>query len=295
MLMVAYSAMGQIQQAESISEEVTDAIIAIPVVTTPINNEDDADELSFEELEKDIEIGIEALSPTHLVPAHDLYKIWHTNMVNPYGIRLVDKPDTTIIDLSGYVHPINNVVTSEFGFRRGFRHHYGIDLRLNRGDSVLSAFDGMVRVVKFDRGGYGHYTVVRHHNGLETVYGHFSKVVVEPNQEVKAGDLLGFGGSTGRSSGPHLHYEIRYLGVPINPRKVICFNSFSTKSDTLFLYAGHFNYIKEIEQIRFWTVRKGDTLGRISQRTGVSINRLCQLNGIRRNSILRIGQRIRYT
>ncbi len=234
------------------------------------------------------------------VPSHALYKMWTNVLVNPYNIRLVDKTDTTTLSLAGYCHPLtknNNFprhVTSEFGFRRGFRHHYGIDLKLNTGDSVFCAFDGMVRIARRGKA-YGNYVVVRHNNGLETVYAHLSKITVNVNQVVKAGDMLGKGGSTGRSTGPHLHYELRYLGVPIPPRELIDFDHYCVKSDTLLLTAQQFNYIKEIEKVRFWTVKKGDTLGRIAQRTGTSLTRLCQLNNLRKTSIIRVGQRIRYT
>ena len=255
--------------------------------------EDDNDEeFGFDEL--DSEAATNTARFLDGMSAEEVYKIWSTDIVNPYNIRLTDKADTTMIDLSGYVHPMKNVVTSEFGFRRGYRFHYGIDVRLQRGDSVLCAFDGTVRIAKRAKG-YGFCVVVRHHNGLETIYGHFSKLAVKPNEEVKAGDLLGYGGSTGRSSGPHLHYEIRYLGVPLDPRMIVDFDNYSTKSDTLMLSAAHFAYAKEIEQIRFWTVRKGDTLGKIAQKTGISISKLCKLNKITTKSILRIGQKIRYT
>ncbi|MDR0582281.1 MAG: peptidoglycan DD-metalloendopeptidase family protein [Prevotellaceae bacterium] len=226
-------------------------------------------------------------------PAHSLYKIWTGEKVNPYDIRLVDMPDTVAIDLSGYCHPVNNRVTSHFGFRK-WRHHYGIDLRLRRGDPVLCAFDGKVRIARRNRT-YGYYVVVRHYNGLETVYAHLSKLLVTPDQPLKAGEPVGWGGSTGRSTGPHLHYELRYLGVAINPTAIIDFEQCTTFSDTLYLSAQHFDYIKEIERIRVWTVRQGDTLGRIAQKTGISISRLCRLNKISRKSILRIGQKIRYT
>ncbi|MDR2802054.1 MAG: M23 family metallopeptidase, partial [Prevotellaceae bacterium] len=194
-----------------------------------------------------------------LFPAHSLYKIWTGEKVNPYDIRLVDMPDTAVIDLSGYCHPVNNSVTSRFGFRK-WRHHYGIDLRLKRGDSVLCAFDGMVRIARRSRT-YGYYAVVRHYNGLETVYAHLSKLLVTPNQPLKAGDLIGWGGSTGRSTGPHLHYELRYLGVAIDPTTIIDFERHAPLDSTLYLTAKYFDYIKEIEKIRVWTVRRGDTLG----------------------------------
>ena len=255
-------------------------------------NAEESEMLSFDELDQEIDSSNIEFLPG--VPAADLYKIWSSDIVNPYNIRLSDKADTTVISLSNYVHPMNNVVTSEFGFRRGYRFHYGTDVRLKQGDSVLCTFDGIVRIAKRSKG-YGYCVVVRHYNGLETVYGHFSKLAVNPHDEVKAGDLLGYGGSTGRSSGPHLHYEIRYLGVPLDPRMIVDFDNYCTKSDTLLLNAAHFAYAKEIEQIRFWTVRSGDTLGKIAQKTGISVSKLCALNKMTTKSLLRVGQKVRYT
>ena len=221
------------------------------------------------------------------------YDIWSDTKINPYQVNLVDMKDTVKIDMSSFYSPVQSYVTSNFGFRR-WRHHYGIDLKVHRGDSVYNAFDGVVRITKRARD-YGYYVLVRHFNGLETLYAHLNKITVNPGDTLKAGIPVGLGGNTGRSTGYHLHFEVRYLGNPINPNDIIDFNSFTLKNQILVLNAQHFEYKKEIEKIRFWTVRSGDTLGRISQRTGISIARLCAFNGIKRTSILRIGQRLRYT
>ena len=221
------------------------------------------------------------------------YDIWSDTKINPYQVNLVDMKDTVKIDMSSFYSPAQSYVTSNFGFRR-WRHHYGIDLKVHRGDSVYNAFDGVVRITKRARD-YGYYVLVRHFNGLETLYAHLNKITVNPGDTLKAGIPVGLGGNTGRSTGYHLHFEVRYLGNPINPNDIIDFNSFTLKNQILVLNAQHFEYKKEIEKIRFWTVRSGDTLGRISQRTGISIARLCAFNGIKRTSILRIGQRLRYT
>ena len=148
------------------------------------------------------------------------------------------KTDTTILVLCDnktnfYAHPIKKRINSEFGYRKR-RFHYGIDIDLDIGDSVKCAFDGMVRIAKYHKG-YGNVVVVRHFNGLETVYGHLSGFRVRENQMVKAGTMLGYGGNTGRSTGPHLHFEIRYLGTPMNPRKVVDFEKFNLYCDTLFI------------------------------------------------------------
>ena len=222
------------------------------------------------------------------------YDMWDESLINPYGVRLVDMKDTIKIDLRGYTPPSQKYVTSDFGYRRG-QFHYGIDLKVHKGDTVFCAFDGQVRLAKSQRRGYGQYVVVRHNNGLETLYAHLEKTFVTPGQTVCTGEALGLGGSTGRSTGYHLHFETRYLGNVINPNDLYDFTECGVKSDVFWLSAANFEYVKEIEKVRFWTVRQGDTLGKIAVKTGVSVTRLCSLNRIKSNSILRIGQKIRYT
>ncbi|MBF0976287.1 MAG: M23 family metallopeptidase, partial [Bacteroidetes bacterium] len=99
------------------------------------------------------------------------------------------------------------------------RYHYGTDIGLKVGDSIVSVFDGTVRIVSYDAHGYGNYIVVRHNNGLESLYAHLSQTIAVENQKVKAGELIGLGGNTGRSTGPHLHFEFRFLGNPFNTKK----------------------------------------------------------------------------
>ncbi|MDR1681538.1 MAG: peptidoglycan DD-metalloendopeptidase family protein [Prevotellaceae bacterium] len=282
---------------EVYAQECPPADTAAPVDTLcPAGTEDDIEAFSLDDdIVEHVFDTVDMPSGDSEFPAHAVYsQIWHNSEINPYKIRLVDTPDTVLIDLSGYHHPIVNRITSDFGFRRRFRHHYGIDIKLRVGDSVRCAFDGKVRIAQRSRT-YGYYVVVRHYNGLETVYAHLSKLLVKPNEAINAGTTLGLGGSTGRSTGPHLHFELRYLGVPVNPNDIIDFTAGTPHRDTLYLSSAHFNYIKEIEKIRFYTVRQGDTLGHIAQRTGVPVGTLCRLNSITRKSIIRPGQRIRYT
>jgi len=222
------------------------------------------------------------------------YDIWDESLINPYGVRLAEMTDTIKIDMRGYYPPVQKYITSNFGFRRG-QFHYGIDLKVHKGDTVFCAFDGQVRLVNYQRRGYGNYMVVRHNNGLETLYAHLEKTFVPTGDVVKAGEALGLGGNTGRSTGYHLHFETRYLGNVIDPNDLYDFTEYCVKSDIFWLSSANFEYVKEVEKVRFWTVRQGDTLGRISSRTGISISRLCTLNNIKSTSILRIGQRIRYT
>ena len=221
------------------------------------------------------------------------YDIWSNTSINPYNVSLTGMKDTVKLDVSGYCPPSVKHVTSNWGFRK-WKFHYGIDLKVHRGDTVRSAFDGTVRITRRDRG-YGYFVVVRHDNGLETLYGHLNKILVKPDARVKAGQAVGMGGNTGRSTGYHLHLEFRYLGNPINPNDIVDFSEHKVKNPVLVITSNTFAYRGEIDKIRYWTVKKGDTLGRIAYRTGVSVSKLCSLNGITKNTVLRIGRKIRYT
>lgn len=220
--------------------------------------------------------------------------------INPYGYTLSKMRDTVKIPLTGYVPPIKMYVTSEFGPRWG-RRHEGTDLKVYRGDTIRCAWDGIVRIRRTDPRGYGRFVVVRHNNGMETLYGHMSRQLVAEGDSVKAGDPLGLGGRTGRSTGYHLHIEIRYLGNPINPRDVIDFTNHTTTTDTLYLTRENFKYQEiPVRKGRSYgtakggviIVRKGDTLGAIARRNGTTVARIRSLNGLKNNNI-RAGQKLR--
>lgn len=131
------------------------------------------------------------------------------------------------IDFNDMYFPLKKTyVTSNYGYRRQFsRQHQGIDLKAMVGDTVYASFDGRVRISQYNRGGYGNYIVIRHFGGLETLYAHLSKMIVKKNDEVKAGDPIGLSGNTGRSTGPHLHFEIRFCGIALNPGKIADFEN----------------------------------------------------------------------
>ena len=185
--------------------------------------------------------------------------------------------------------------------------HYGLDVKVFIGDTIRAAFAGKVRIVK-DQGrrkGYGKYVVIRHENGLETVYGHLSRQLVSEDQYVEAGEPIALGGNTGRSTGSHLHFETRFLGQPINPAVLFDFEKQDVLADT-YLYrkgiverslqnrsTGRTKSASGSQNVRYYKVRSGDSLGKIAQKTGVSINTLCRLNNITRNKILRPGQVLR--
>jgi len=229
-------------------------------------------------------------------PAYSLYPDWSNKSVHNYAN--VNIPDSFKIDLTGFVMPTTNTrITSKFGPRKR-RMHNGLDVKVYVGDSIYSAFDGKVRVVRYERRGYGNYVVIRHDNGLETVYGHLSKQLVKENQLVKAGEVIGLGGNTGRSTGSHLHFETRFLGVAINPALLFDFEKQDVVADNyLFTRRGKSGNSTMLASgngaIRYYKVKSGDTLSRIASRQGVTIDKLCQLNRITKKSILRPGQILR--
>ena len=261
-------------------------------------------------------------------PEMDIYtEGWDSQLVNPF--KPEDVPQSQNIDVSKFVMPHAGYVTSPYGYRKRFRRqHKGIDLKVHIGDTIRAAFDGKVRLTKFERRGYGYYVILRHTNGLETVYGHLSKFLVEPDQVVKAGDPIALGGNTGRSTGPHLHFETRFMGYPINPAAIFDFANQTVHTDTYTFdkntyqlarnydpaanseyqkkyLAEYAEYMKNHPEAakaavkaaaagaQYYTVKSGDTLGRIASRNGTTVNKLCQLNGISTKTTLQIGRKLR--
>ena len=231
-------------------------------------------------------------------PALSLYPNWNNQYVHAYGNAII--PETYTIDLTGFHMPTPSTkITSPFG-PRWRRMHNGLDLKVNIGDTIVSAFDGKVRIVKYERRGYGKYVVIRHDNGLETIYGHLSKQLVEENQLVKAGEPIGLGGNTGRSTGSHLHFETRFLGIAINPIYMFDFPKQDIVADTYTFRktkgvkrAGSHDTQVADGTIRYHKVKSGDTLSRIAKLRGVSVSTLCKLNRIKPTTTLRIGQVLR--
>ncbi len=254
-------------------------------------------------------------------PELDIYtEGWNSRSVNAYaGMEI---PDTKTIDVSEFAMPCPGYVTSPYGYRPRFRReHKGIDLKLQTGDTVYAAFTGRVRLTNFERRGYGHYVILRHTNGLETVYGHLSKILVKPDQDVKVGEPIALGGNTGRSFGSHLHFETRYMGIPINPAAIFDFANQTVHTDTYnfdkrtYKKARNFDPAANSEYARSYqaahpqrttasasgskksassyTIRKGDTLSRIASRNGVTVRQLCRLNGLTTKSKLTPGKRLR--
>jgi LysM repeat protein len=236
------------------------------------------------------------------IPAYDLYCHFDTRNLFPEksaresidGVLLM----TLCREACDFVYPVSGALNSDFGHRWG-RMHYGIDVDLETGDPVASAFEGMVRISQ-NHPTYGNVVVVRHPNGLETLYAHLSKLDVHPGDYVQAGDLIGLGGSTGRSTGPHLHFEVRFMGDPINPNEIVDTQQLSLRDWLLELTDKNFDLpvapvaTKAATQKKIHTVKSGETLSSIAVKRGTTVTSLCKLNRIGRNAIIRPGQRLRY-
>ncbi len=274
-------------------------------------------------------------------PASDIYSDWRNAGVTSVAGHV---PANYKIDLTGFCMPTSSrKVTSNFGPRWG-RAHQGIDVKVYIGDTIRAAFDGKVRVTQYQGGGYGYHVVIRHPNGLETLYGHLSKIIAKENQIVKAGDVIGLGGNTGRSTGSHLHFETRLCGTAINPALMFDFenqdvvaNSFVYRGGTIRKDTSIANNTKKAEaenekrneeiaaadtqnteeaielqeetakssrksrqakkkqskKPTAYSVQDGDNLSKIAKAHGTTVEKLCKLNGINRDGILRKGQKIK--
>lgn len=256
-------------------------------------------------------------------PSAQLYKEWS----NKYAHRASELPDSFRINLKHFCMPTTSrVITSNFGRRWG-RMHKGIDVKVYIGDTIRSAFAGKVRIVKYEANGYGNYVVIRHYNGLETIYGHMSKHLVEENQTVNPGDAIGLGGNTGRSTGSHLHFETRLCGVALDPALMFDFKNQDVTGDTYTFRRNkshnepalasrnnsentdeeaatatgsrsskYANSSRSVENdVRYHKVKKGETLSAIARKRGITIDKLCKLNRIKKSQRLCPGQILRYS
>ncbi len=265
-----------------------------------------------------------------LSPAAQLYDDWN----NIYAHRQTSLPDSFLIDLRGFAMPSpSTVITSNFGPRWG-RQHKGLDIKLNTGDTIYAAFTGKVRIVRYEAKGYGKYVVIRHNNGLETIYGHMSKQLVKENQDVRAGEPIGLGGSTGRSTGSHLHFETRLCGTALNPALMFDFLNQDVVGDYYMFRKSTYNqeslvatrlrgvggkggedntdYTALAQQktrqqqtktatrtqrqqtSNYHKVQRGETLYAIARKHGTTVDAICRLNRITQKTVLRPGQILKY-
>lgn len=247
-------------------------------------------------------------------------KYWDTTTLFPYkSVDISAMPQSVVIDLidstKSYHYPYLGAVNprGKYGPRRG-RRHQGVDLPLKMGEPIYATFCGRVRISQYVRG-YGNLVIIRHDNGLETYYGHLSERLVKPGDWVEAGHVIGKGGSTGRSTGPHLHFETRYYGQAFDPERLIDFKNGMLSRETFLLKKSFFSIYssnagqdfedeianEEIDKkeaaakaaMRYHKIRSGDTLGAIARRYGTTVSNICRLNGIKSTTILRIGRSLR--
>jgi len=256
-------------------------------------------------------------------PSADLYDDWDNLHAHS---KVTELPDSFRISLKNFCMPTTSrVLTSNFG-PRWHRQHKGLDIKVYIGDTIRAAFDGKVRVVRYEGRGYGKYVVIRHDNGLETYYAHMSKQLVEEDQEVRAGDPIGLGGNTGRSTGSHLHFETRLCGVALNPALLFDFRNQDVVDDSYLFRKSSYqresiaatrlrgvngisfgnNDTDDVEmanaapaasyaqETRFHKVKKGETLYSIARHRGTTVQAIMKLNHLKKNSKLRPGQILKF-
>ncbi len=252
-------------------------------------------------------------------PAADLYDDWDNMHAHSHATEL---PDTFRISLKNFCMPTDSrVLTSNFGSRWG-RQHKGLDIKVYIGDTIRAAFDGRVRVVRYEGRGYGKYVVIRHDNGLETYYAHMSKQLVHEDQDVRAGDPIGLGGNTGRSTGSHLHFETRLCGIALNPALMFDFRNQDVVDDYFTFRkssyqresqaatrlrganVGSSNEDVELataapaasyaQESRFHKVKKGETLFSIAKKRGTTVDTIMKLNHLKKNAKLKAGQILKF-
>ena len=246
-------------------------------------------------------------------------RYWSTEKISPYrdSVALSSIPSAVPIalvdSLRSYRYPIKGRITSRYGLRRRVNHN-GIDIALKVGDTICSTFNGIVRFSKATETGYGTLVIVRHDNGIETYHGHLSKRLVEAGDRVVAGQPIALGGNSGRSTGPHLHFECRYMGQSFDPERLIDFRTGNLRRDHLLLKRSYFSIYSKYEQDwngekvladadkkeaqasaerRYYKVRPGDNLSIIAKRNYTTVSNICRLNGIKSTSILQIGKVLR--
>ncbi len=289
------------QSTDSLPSESSVEIIAADSTLCP-----EADSLIF----ATDSLAVDSIFLEHTIPIEQEYEIFHFEGKDTYSVMIDEFRNTVVADLNidlsaeDSFYPADGHVTSNYGWRKG-RMHAGIDLKAYTGDNLYAAFDGVVRLSKY-YSSFGNCIIIRHYNGLETLYAHASKRFVEVNDVVKAGDVIALAGNTGRSTGSHLHFEVRAGGHYLNPTLILDTKNRKIKDANLYitmrngrLFASNNDseeereaYILQQISIRYHTVKSGDNLSRIAANNGTTVATLCRLNGISSKSILRIGQRL---
>lgn len=288
-------------------------VVLFPVLTLATNNPHSTPE------DNDSSVVVKNSSVSFFDTAMVYQEDWSNHVTFSYPEANFSPTETIpLVDtIFGYAFPLEKATTSGFG---GRRHHKGIDIPLHTGDEIVAAFGGKVRYAQWNSGGFGNLVIIRHPNGLETYYAHLSRIKVKPNQVVKAGELIGLGGSTGRSYSPHLHFEVRYNHIPFDPQHIFDLEHYCLKTENLDLSTaikrGQGTICRNTEQPEgkreehdhdhaeqstseensaenYHIVVAGDTLSKIGQQHGTTVEALCTLNQLTPSSILQINQEIR--
>lgn len=287
---------------KSMIEDATPSITKIQLVNL-VDSLLDLDSISEYQIELISYYGSILESKELMMPLVKLGVIPATNYYEGFDDKTVfqitpenEFPESQLIkidsdSLGHYHHPKEGQINSKFGWRDG-RMHKGIDINLHKGDAVSAAFDGMVRFAKL-QGAYGNVVIIRHYNGLETVYAHLSKIKVKPGQLVTAGQLIGLGGSTGRSSGPHLHFEVRFKGHAINPMSIISFDEHKLLCENIVVKKTRYGITAYPSDATIHTIEKGDTWFEVAKKYGKTMKELCVLNNTSTRYYLKVGQKLR--
>ena len=234
-------------------------------------------------------------------PSDLIYKTWDTKKIRNQSDITSDSSYLVLLTsekYGNYHHPVckyslkkyEGLVTSKQGWRDGKRHN-GVDINMDQWDSVLCAFSGRVRFVK-EYEGYGKVVVVRHYNGLETIYAHLAKFKVKSGQLINSGDLIGLAGNSGNSEGSHLHFEIRFKDQVLNPENLIDFKSYNLRSQKIILKKTGNSFVAVPKENAFHVIERGDYPFRIAARYGMSVDYFCEINNINTKTKLKVGESV---
>ncbi len=202
-------------------------------------------------------------------------------------------------DFSTILPPITHeaLIGSPYGIR-SHRLHRGVDVNVIKDEPVVAAYPGEVTMSRYNKGGYGHYVLIKHPNGIETLYAHLSKRLLSVGDKVFPGDIVGLAGNSGRSSAAHLHFEIRYSEVNIDPTTVIDFPHWTLQPgvDKFSMKKARNDHRKIQAQLRnynFYVVQAGDSQGDVANWFNISIESLCRINDLKPGAPLKAGQKLR--
>lgn len=302
----------------------TDPLYDIPEATSP-------GEAGYTEKKKDEKPKKSEENTAVFRPAMS-FSYMESQHIRAAGIHQPLAAEGIVVDLdelkTEFTYPITRHKLSDYG-QRGRSVHTGVDIKADANDTLRVVLDGVVRMSKY-YSGYGNVVVVRHYNGLETVYAHNTRNLVDVNDVVCSGQPIALAGRTGQATGNHLHFEVRAAGDHFDPNlfidcdnhclrsgklhlkpangKLIVFNDPSAEATILAGLASQSGTADEkVEAAKvkssssssskaaYHTVKSGDTLSAIARRYSTTVDKLCKLNNIKKTSVLRIGQKIRYS